>query len=969
MATDVRVLMFVGSDLADHRERIRGAVEDANRVLRAEGLLVHVDALEELAPRVAAVGIDRIYAEEVAESDAVLLVFGHRFDGAKAFLEAVWARREEREVIPYFTKGAPELSSEALREATAIGEFREGIEGIVGRFDGAEDLGAKLSVRLVELARMLGAEASGRQPKAVPLHGYLRYLVKQHTYLTIAGLDVHRVRLDHIYVKLRFRPHAVTGSKDRLERHEPSALEDVLPSSKKLAVVGEPGGGKTTLLRYVALQLARTHLGDDAASMGFEGEPPKPVFIELAEAADFLREQGALKRSIPKKAWAALLEHVLECGGVSAEGRGAQLLEEGGLLLLFDGLDEVSHAKTRERLAAAVSSLVDACPGEERPNRVVITCRTRAWGEGKKLGQLDEAQVQPLRDDAIARFIDNWAACVGVSDPEVLRRAVLDREDVRRIATNPQMLTMLASLHTARRRLPSQRALLYQVCVDWLLDKQEEHLDALPFGAGKQVARRVLMDLAFAMQSAKDEDGQPRDALERREAIPIVRPHLGEGATDDDADAYLRALEIHVGLLLVEANVRFHHRTFQEYLVAKRFADANDPALAIADHVLDAQWIEVVALTAGVLAESGGGRVKRFLAALVPDGTLEEASPREGGGLLEQRAPYVGVLATCLADLEAWKLPDDVLAPARAALDSVLPIFEDAEQRTEERVRIAIAEGLGRTRDPRLKPELAWVEIPAGRAWRGAVAGDAEAHDDERPAGWVEVSRFFVRRWPTTVAEYARFVQAKGYATKAWWSEAGWAWREERDVRAPDEWHERRARSNHPVTGVSWYEAEAYARWLTARGRDTPEGFTVRLPTEAEWEKMARRGAPQGRPARYPWGDDFVSANCNGEDRVGGTTPVGCYPAGHRLSGLWDVTGNVWEWCLDGSTKDLPSYEHTLHDPDPLARGDALRVIRGGGFFGGPGSLRVSCRGRYVPWNRLENLGFRVVASQAPLDP
>ena len=160
-------------------------------------------------------------------------------------------------------------------------------------------------------------------------------------------------------------------------------------------------------------------------------------------------------------------------------------------------------------------------------------------------------------------------------------------------------------------------------------------------------------------------------------------------------------------------------------------------------------------------------------------------------------------------------------------------------------------------------------------------------------------------------------MEANGYDNQAGWTKQGWAWRHsEWDSTVKEDWlrdwlkkrpaarrgqpmwwDEQRRFASRPVAGVSWFEAVAYAEWLSARlgdGGRVPEGCCVRLPTEAEWEKAARSGDRR----RYPWGDqDWSEERTNIRDSgIIHPTPVGLYPAGMTPSLCADFAGNVWEW-------------------------------------------------------------------------
>lgn len=190
---------------------------------------------------------------------------------------------------------------------------------------------------------------------------------------------------------------------------------------------------------------------------------------------------------------------------------------------------------------------------------------------------------------------------------------------------------------------------------------------------------------------------------------------------------------------------------------------------------------------------------------------------------------------------------------------------------------------------------------------------------------------YWIDKYPMTNEKYRAFIEAGGYENQRYWSDEGWVWKTEQNIESPQFWSDKRwNQADHPVVGVSYYEAEAYANWSGKR-----------LPTEKEWEKAAR--GENGR--EYPWGGKFNNNKCNsGESGIDPTTPVTHYPNGVSPYGCFDMAGNVWGWCSSWYGESV-----------------ARRVIRGGSWDGGPGDLRASHRGRYDTDARGNFLGFRLV--------
>jgi len=254
--------------------------------------------------------------------------------------------------------------------------------------------------------------------------------------------------------------------------------------------------------------------------------------------------------------------------------------------------------------------------------------------------------------------------------------------------------------------------------------------------------------------------------------------------------------------------------------------------------------------------------------------------------------------------------------------------------------------------------DFTFVYVPAGPF----IMGSEDGEDYEKPMFTYQTDAFWLLQTLVTNAHYRPFVEAGGYTKHELWTPTGWQWRTEEKPTQPHFWQDTTWNgAKHPVVGVSWYEALAYANWL-AQATDE----TIRLPTEAEWEKAARGE----KGLKYPWGTQLPKEElCNFDRKVGKTTPVDRYPEGASPYGALDMVGNVWEWT---GTEWLENYKNytTLvdnnHEAD--ARSESLwqRVVRGGSWNNYRYLMRASNRSRYASRRRLNNLGFRVVLAAAP---
>ncbi len=289
-----------------------------------------------------------------------------------------------------------------------------------------------------------------------------------------------------------------------------------------------------------------------------------------------------------------------------------------------------------------------------------------------------------------------------------------------------------------------------------------------------------------------------------------------------------------------------------------------------------------------------------------------------------------GLLTVHLADLTDWdgRQSDAAFQRLVSAIATLVgqPPKGDAPVQPEHRSQP--------TRRLRI-PDIAWVEIPGGPF----IYQNGETR---------ELPTFWIGRYPVTNAQYQTFIDDGGYEELRWW---------EALVR-PEPVASRWPQVNRPRTNVDWYEAVAFSRWLNAR-LGLPEG-SIRLPTEMEWEKVAR--GPDGFV--YPWGNEYRSGVANIRDETDKdahlyleqTLAVGTHPQSRSPYGVEDLAGNVLEWCLNKSD-----------EPELIAAdlsGDQ-RSLRGGSWFFDYTVAVAAAQFQYFPSYRDDDAGFRVSSSRS----
>ncbi len=254
------------------------------------------------------------------------------------------------------------------------------------------------------------------------------------------------------------------------------------------------------------------------------------------------------------------------------------------------------------------------------------------------------------------------------------------------------------------------------------------------------------------------------------------------------------------------------------------------------------------------------------------------------------------------------------------------------------------------------------VLVPGGPFLMGSN-DDTTTLDNERPQHAVEVETFLIDRYPVTNGEFLQFILAEGYNNPAWWTADGWQWRKQNNIEYPLYWRKRAGREwtevglarprplalEHPVMCVSWYEADAYARFVGKR-----------LPTEAEWEKAASWDAQRHKKLLYPWGEEQPEARrCNFSDSNRGTTAVGRHPEGCGPYGCFDMLGNVWEWTSTWF-HPYPGFIAYPYEGYSMPYFDQQhRVLKGGSWATRCHVLRPTFRNWYNPWVREVFAGFR----------
>lgn len=779
----------------------------------------------------------------------------------------------------------------------------------------------------------------------------------------------------------------------------PILLTEAMCQHKQIVLLGGPGSGKSSFLRYLAVALAQpnTH----PLPTGWSAGRLLPIYASLGTFAAWTQRQ---KKNLLNGSglWHYLVEIAQDYG---LKGLGKQLeraLREGGLLILLDGLDEVADPNVRIHVAQAVAALA------EMSSYLVVTCRVRSfegtvaapfatWGDAVHLAPFSLGQMRHFVQAWYTRSVEHAV----ITHDEAQQRAQELNErlgllpTLRDLGQTPLLLTIITILHFYEGKLPEDRADLYEDLVQLMLTRWTQQrrevgaplslIDALKadkmLGGLKEFhLRNTLEQLAFqAHQQNPGSDG--RGLLDRHRVRGTFEDlfrefELGPGPAAEKTHQVLTYLEQESGLLLPEGGDLYGlpHLSYEEYLACcylSRQPDFQQRAYQLWQQDAS-RWREVIFLALGRMVRGEGRETAagwlRFL--------LE---PNHGQQLREQvereRATFFAY--ECLDEMGGKEaligvrtVPLPTLWDSLAA--SLAQVVEGTTLPAAERVQAG--RWLGVLGDPRpgvctLPPVM--VKFSSGSVVIGMDDAELkrlpkEEQDDfydtrnERPTPLVA---FALARYPVTNVQYQRFMEADGYNTQAsWWDDAGRTWLHQSGKKEPRSWENDRFGidcPNHPVIGISWYEAMAFCRWLTVRLND---GYIYTLPSEAEWEYAAR-----GTDRRlYPWGNEAPDAEwANYDGNHDGTSAVGCFPAGATPEGLLDMAGNVWEWTRS-AYRDYP-YNPNDGREDSRQPAEERFTLRGGSWLGRSISLRAAYRNHDTPDYHFDDVGFRVARHPQPI--
>jgi formylglycine-generating enzyme required for sulfatase activity len=489
------------------------------------------------------------------------------------------------------------------------------------------------------------------------------------------------------------------------------------------------------------------------------------------------------------------------------------------------------------------------------------------------------------------------------------------------MARNPFMLWMLCSSYDKELdKLPENRWTLFNDFAETLFERER-----VPVKEQKLLADAISL-VAYQMQTRRtsQEQGDALTVLQRSEVLNIL--------DEDQLKIATRA-----SILSTGEEIRFTHQLLQEYFAARHLDEEINVRKLKAESLWPAKkwwernnWEETTVLLAGLYNNDCTPIID----------WIADANPE--------------VAAICIKRSGA-NCPSETLSEMKRRW---LPRLTGRKQDKNPRARAAVGRALGMTglddrkgvgtildKRGREIPDIDWIEIQGG----DFLYGD--------PVEKKTVGSFAISRYPVTYKQFQVFIDdPEGIRDKRWFEGLACGEKEHQPGEQAFQY------DNHPRESVSWYQAVAFCRWLSRRlegeyDLKRIDQWKVRLPTELEWERAAR-----GLDGRiYPYGNIFDQAKGNTRDTgIGRTSAVGIFPEGASPDGVLDMSGNVWQWCLNpykSSGGDPARIDLTTNDTRPL---------RGGSWYDGRDDARAVYRYDFLPSIRSFDYGFRVVSVVRP---
>jgi formylglycine-generating enzyme required for sulfatase activity len=1049
----LNLFLASSNDLKEERDAIDLMIAKENEHLEKDSIRLKVVRWEDMLQSCQPTSFQDSINEQLYSCDIFVVIFGRRIGKfTLEEFEIAYDRLKNNQKPNYlfvFFKTGIVMDDQCEEDYVEVIQFKKKIklyEQIYKTYDTIDSLKLNLKEQL-NLITPCFIENSPSSTDCPPAQhalsdhavekfreSYLYRVFNDAGQLSLSGIDPkassveksQKINLSSIYTALLtyHTDRDMKFSEDKTGHYEKKSALEMLNTQKQLVLLGDPGSGKTTFVNFVALCLAGEALNDSQVNLALLTKPlPEKDSNQdwnhkaLLPVRIILRDFVA--RGLPKSDEPATAKHLWDFfeDELTKDHLGdyapylKQELQTSGGMILLDGLDEVPEADSRR---TQIKQVVEDFMVVFHRCRILVTSRTYAYqNQDFKIKGLTEAILAPFSNAQIEMFVERWYAHIAqirnmdkndaAGRSVLLKRAISNNKRLQVLAERPLLLTLMASLHAWRGgSLPEQREELYSSAVDLLLDWWERPRIVMD-DQGKPIVlqpslmewlkvdrkkiRGLLNQLAYEAHKNQPDLVGTADVAQ----ADLVAGMLKIADLDLNPKNLVDYLRDRAGILLARGDkvYTFPHRTFQEYLAACYLTDDNFPehVSSLAKSDLN-RWREVTLLAAAKAVRGSESAVWTLSEELCLKEveSCEPSMERINGAYLAAQALEENARLEGLSERNQIKLD--------RVKNWLIYIIRGNQLSALERSNAGNL--LAQLGDPRKEvmtiAHMKFCFVPAGEFLMGSDKNeDSDAVRYEMPQHIVELSSYYISRYPVTQAQYQLFIDDGGYNNPDFWIEAiedrEWKDGNISGRERPDLKGEPFDLPNHPVVNVSWYEAIAFTRWLTVKYRELnllSSDEIIRLPTEAEWEKASRGGMQHPEKSciviapglkndstaiqmiknkmasrKYPWGTTIDKEQCNYDATgINATSTVGCFVSGASVYECEEMSGNVWEWCMDWYGDYSKNVDN--NSKGPMTGSD--RVIRGGGWSNIAGLCRSAGRDWLGPGVAYDILGFRLCA-------
>jgi formylglycine-generating enzyme required for sulfatase activity len=678
----------------------------------------------------------------------------------------------------------------------------------------------------------------------------------------------------------------------------------------KFILIGKPGSGKTISTRFIALELLK--------SKGL------PIYIELK---DFFEKNEEINRDIISS-YVNKKYGTIDFGSVinSFHKKGKQII------YILDGIDEI-YSSSVKKLDERINIFI------KDEKNVILTCR-EGYSDIKKFSLLPIVSFEALQDEQIEELFIKYSNADLNEFRSYIKHIPLE------LKNRPLFIVLLISLFEKDKEYPRDKVSLYEDCLNLLIfewKKDSKKIDAKVY----HYIIKVKDNFKFALEEIAFKS-LLNGSITTKE-IQYIFLDFGITNHQEGIISYLHSI---TGLLIKEKEeYEFAHRSFCEYLTAKRISRRLDPVEI--DKLLETKtylFREAFLYLGDILINNNKLAELRDLIAILSESeakngfnwTLWLASQLYNPKVFDKAAKiYKEGLKGAIKNHLVWKN----FMPAKEQAEIVKTLGKIGD----DREGISIKNNL---------PDIKWCLIAEG----GFNYGISDLNkqiliklgilniERDLPSEEIILPKFYMSKYPITIEQYRAFIKDCGYTDERWWNinNDSKEWFEnnkgcfleshDKHIGTPD---------NYPANYICWFEAIAYCKWLSYKTNEF-----INLPTEEQWEKAVK----QNGNTIFPWGNQFDEKLLNSNRSfINDVCAVGCF--NENENGPLDMCGNIWEWCLSKIVdEDNPAHYKI--------------ITRGGSFINEPYKIiRSTFRGRDLPQTMFKRQGFRIVKNDEVVFP